>query len=148
MAKKNAPLTFRDIVLGAEAETIRQALEARMKIDQLIEERDRAYERIAALETQVEEVMGEAGVYPFPPPPLPIAGFDPKAETVTRGAGPGRKPGAKGGADDASEASAAIPVAAPASAATPAVSAATPAGAKAMVAAAAAKPATSTAPKA
>ena len=91
MAKKNSPLSFRDIVLGAEAEVIRQALEARVKIDQLIEERQRAYDRIAALETQVEEVLGEPGVYPFPAPPLPIAGFDPKAESVTRGGAPAKR---------------------------------------------------------
>lgn len=100
MAKKNSPLTFRDIVLGAEADVIRQALEARTKIDELIAERDRAYERIAALETQVEEVMGgEVGVYPFPPPPLPIAGFDPKAESVTRGIA-GKKASGKPAAAD------------------------------------------------
>lgn len=100
MAKKNSPLTFRDIVLGADADVIRQALEARVKIDQLVEERDRAYERIAALETQVEEVMGETGVYPFPPPPLPVAGFDPKAEAVTRGGAPGKKAVAKASVGD------------------------------------------------
>ena len=95
MAKKPASLTFRDIVLGAEADVIRQAHEARVKIDQLIEERLRAYERIAALETQVEDVIGEPGVYPFPPPPLPVAGFDPKAETVQRpGAAGAKKPAA------------------------------------------------------
>ncbi len=87
MAKKTASLSFRDIVLGADAEVIRQALEARVQIDQLIAERQAAYERIAALETQVEDVIGETGVFPFPAPPLPVAGFDPKAETVTRGAG-------------------------------------------------------------
>lgn len=86
MAKKTASLSFRDIVLGAEADVIRQALEARVQIDQLIAERQAAYERIAALETQVEEVIGEPGVFPFPAPPLPVAGFDPKADTVTRGA--------------------------------------------------------------
>ena len=43
------------------------------------------YDRIAALETQIEDVLGEAGVFPFPAPPLPVAGFDPKADTVTRG---------------------------------------------------------------
>lgn len=85
MAKKTASLSFRDIVLGADAEVIRQAHEARVQIDQLIEERQRAYERIAELETQVEDVLGEPGVFPFPAPPLPVAGFDPKAETVTRG---------------------------------------------------------------
>ena len=96
MAKKSASLSFRAIVLGAEADVIRQALEARVQIDQLIEERQRAYERIAALETQVEDILGEQGSFPFPPPPLAIAGLDPKAESLTRGspvAGPGRKPG-------------------------------------------------------
>jgi hypothetical protein len=92
MAKKpNTPatLTFRDLVLGAEAETLRQALEARVRIDELIAERQAAYERIAALETQVEEVIGEPGVFPFPAPPLPVAGVDAKAETLVRPAGPG-----------------------------------------------------------
>ncbi len=92
MAKKSPTLTFRDIVLGADADTIRQAHEARVKIDQLIDERQKAYERIAAIETQVEEVIGEPGVYPFPAPPLPVAGFDPKAETATRGAAAAKKP--------------------------------------------------------
>lgn len=98
MAKKTASLSFRDIVLGAEAEVIRQALEARVQIDQLIEERQRAYERIAALETQVEDVLGETGVFPFPAPPLPVAGFDPKADTVTRGSGAAKKPAARSAA--------------------------------------------------
>jgi hypothetical protein len=115
MAKKNSPLTFRDIVLGAEAEVIRQALEARVKIDQLIEERQRAYDRIAALETQVEEVMGEPGLFPFPPPPLPVAGFDPKAESVTRGGAPGKKAAARSATGDEAEGEnpAATPTAAP-----------------------------------
>ena len=92
MAKKSPTLTFRDIVLGAEADVIRQALEARVKIDQLIEERELAYQRIAAIETQVEEVIGEPGVFPFPAPPLPVAGFDPKADSATRGAPAAKKP--------------------------------------------------------
>lgn len=90
MAKKpNTPatLSFRDLVLGAEAETLRQALEARVRIDELIAERQAAYERIAALETQVEEVIGEPGVFPFPAPPLPVAGLDPKADTLLRSTG-------------------------------------------------------------
>lgn len=94
MAKKAPTLNFRDIVLGAEAEVIRQALEARVKIDQLIEERQRAYERIAAIEVQVEETLGEPGVFPFPAPPLPVAGFDPKAEYATRGNPTAKKPAA------------------------------------------------------
>lgn len=93
MAKKSASLSFRAIVLGAEAETIRQALEARVQIDKLIEERQRAYERIAALESQVEDLLGEQGSFPFPPPPLPIAGLDPKLDVLSRPAAPvaGRK---------------------------------------------------------
>ncbi len=78
MAKKLTALTFRDIVLGAEADVIRAALDARIKIDSLITERQAAYEKIAALETQINTVVGEAGVYPFPAPPLPVAGFDQK----------------------------------------------------------------------
>lgn len=86
MAKKPnlTALTFRDLLLGADAETIRQALEARVRIDELIAERQAAYERIAALETQVEDVIGEAGVFPFPAPPLPVAGLDPKADSFLR----------------------------------------------------------------
>lgn len=79
MAKKPTPLTFRDIVLGAEADIIRQALDARAKIDALIAERQAAYEKIAALETQVATVIGEPGLYPFPAPPLPVAGYDQKS---------------------------------------------------------------------
>ena len=78
MAKKSTTLTFRDIVLGAEADVIRAALDARLKIDALITERQAAYEKIAALETQINTVVGEAGFYPFPAPPLPVAGFDQK----------------------------------------------------------------------
>ncbi|MDF3055857.1 MAG: hypothetical protein K0R17_72 [Rariglobus sp.] len=91
MAKKTASLSFRDIVLGADAEVIRQAHEARVQIDQLVEERQRAYERIAALETQVEDILGEPGAFPFPAPPLTVAGFDPKADAVTRGTGSAKK---------------------------------------------------------
>lgn len=86
MAKKSVSLTFRDIVLGAEADIIREAYAARVKIDELIAERQAAYERIAALENQVEEELGDTGVFPFPAPTLPVAGFDPKSATVTRSA--------------------------------------------------------------
>ena len=98
MAKKTASLSFRDIVLGADAEVIRQAHEARVQIDLLIEERQKAYARIAELETQVEDVLGETGVFPFPAPPLPVAGFDPKADTVTRGTA--KKPARSAAASD------------------------------------------------
>lgn len=85
MAKKPTPLTFRDIVLGAEADVIRAALDARIKIDALVAERQAAYEKIAALETQINTVVGEAGVYPFPAPPLPVAGFDQKPAKKSAG---------------------------------------------------------------
>jgi len=69
MAKKpqNAqPLTLQEIILRGEADVIRQALEARVQIDQLLEEREAAYQRIAELETQVSEIVGEDGIFPFP----------------------------------------------------------------------------------
>ncbi|MDX2111687.1 MAG: hypothetical protein SFY80_15755 [Verrucomicrobiota bacterium] len=88
MAKKPTPITFRDIILGAEADTIRRALEARLQIDLLIKERQAAYERIAELETQVEDVLGEAGSFPFPLPPLPVAGLDPKMDFMSRASAP------------------------------------------------------------
>jgi len=78
MAKKPAkliPLTFAEIVLRGDSETIRQALEARSKIDDLLEEREAAYQRIADLESQVESIVGEEGVFPFPEPPAPVAAF-------------------------------------------------------------------------
>ena len=99
MAKKPnlTALTFRDLVLGSDAETLRQALEARVRIDELIAERQAAYERIAALETQVEEVIGEPGVFPFPAPPLPVAGLDPTADSFTRPAPGAAAPAPKRG---------------------------------------------------
>lgn len=127
MAKKAPTLSFRDIVLGAEAEVIRQALEARVKIDQLIEERQRAYERIAAIETQVEDAIGETGVYPFPAPPLPVAGFDPKADSATRGVPAPKKPAAaprSGESAEAEAASSSTPAAPASAASTPAAPAA------------------------
>ncbi len=74
-SKKAQSLGFVDIVLGCDAETIRAAYEARVKIDKLLIERDEAYRRIVEIETAVEEIVGEQGVYPFPPPPFPVAGL-------------------------------------------------------------------------
>ncbi|WP_269524000.1 hypothetical protein [Coraliomargarita parva] len=82
MAKKTqklVPLTLQDIILRGDAETIRQALEARVQIDTLLEEREAAYRRISELEEQVEGIVGEEGVFPFPEPPVPVAQFDVKA---------------------------------------------------------------------
>ncbi|MGI5924763.1 MAG: hypothetical protein GX945_10430 [Lentisphaerae bacterium] len=87
MAKKPVsagPLSFVEIVMRADAETIKAAYEARVKVDGFLAERDEAYRRIAELEAQVETVMGEPGVFIFPPPPYPVAGF-----------GSGAKPAAK-----------------------------------------------------
>jgi hypothetical protein len=78
MAKKPqilTPLTITEIILRGDADTIRQALEARTQIDTLLEEREAAYQLIAELETQVCEIIGEDGVFPFPEPPMPIAEF-------------------------------------------------------------------------
>lgn len=82
MAKKNqklTPLSLQEIILRGDADTIRQALEARVQIDTLLEEREAAYRRISELEEQVEGIVGEEGVFPFPEPPVPIASFDTKA---------------------------------------------------------------------
>ena len=81
MAKKNAkliPLTLQEIILRGDADTIRQALEARTQIDTLLEEREAAYRLISELEEQVEGIVGEEGVFPFPEPPMPVAAFDAK----------------------------------------------------------------------
>lgn len=78
MAKKPQklqPLTLSEIILRGDSETIRQALEARIQIDTLLEEREAAYQRIAELETQVCEIVGEDGVFPFPEPPMPVADY-------------------------------------------------------------------------
>lgn len=85
MAKAtNTSLSFTDIVLRAEADVIKQAYEARVKIDALLEERAKAYELIAQLEEQVDDVLGDAGTFPFPEPPVPIAGFSAKGGTANR----------------------------------------------------------------
>lgn len=71
----NTPLGFIEIVMRAEADTIRAALEARLKVDTLLAERAEAYRKIAELENQVEEIIGEPGTFAFPPPPLPVAAY-------------------------------------------------------------------------
>ncbi|GEM_PF-4973216 len=69
------PLTLVEIITRADAATIQAALEARQKIDALLAERAAAYERIAALEKQVDEVMGEPGLFVFPAPAVAVAPF-------------------------------------------------------------------------
>ena len=78
MAKKPQklePLTLQEIILRGDSEIIRQALEARVQIDALLEEREAAYRRIAELETQVSEIVGEEGIFPFPSPPLEVSAY-------------------------------------------------------------------------
>ena len=75
MAKKLIQLSARDIILQADAETIREAFEARVKIDELLVKREEAYRQIEELELQVEELVGEDGVFVYPEPPVPVAGF-------------------------------------------------------------------------
>ncbi len=76
MAKKPKAfekLAFADIVMHAEAEVIKAAYEARVRIDDLLLQREEAYQRIFEIETQIEDVIGEQGVYVFPAPPCPVA---------------------------------------------------------------------------
>jgi len=87
---KNKPLSFTDIVLNAEAEVIKQAYDARLSVDKLLAERESLYARIAELESEVDEVLGEEGVFPFPAPPVEVAGFNAKASPAKRS-----KPAAK-----------------------------------------------------
>ena len=94
MAKKPqklTPLTMTEIILRGDAETIQKALEARTQIDTLLEEREAAYQRIAELETQVCEIVGEDGTFPFPEPPMPVATFTASAPAKKKAA-PAPKP--------------------------------------------------------
>lgn len=78
MAKKpkdTAKLDFVEIVMRADAEVIKAAYEARVKIDKLLALREEAYSRIFDLENQVEDIVGQQGMFIFPPPPCPIAGM-------------------------------------------------------------------------
>ena len=92
------PLSLVEIVMRADAEMIRSALDARVKIDGLLAEREEAYRRIAELESQVDELIGEPGVFVFPEPPLPVSGFSVKAKSV-----PVKKPAAPKAAKETSE---------------------------------------------
>ena len=85
MAQKpnSKKLSFVEIVMGADAEVIKAAHEARVKIDGLLAEREAAYVKILELENQIETVVGEDGVFVYPPPPAPVAGI-PKLEPAAR----------------------------------------------------------------
>jgi hypothetical protein len=86
MAKKPTTpkkLDFIEIVMHAEAEVIKAAYEARLQIDELLARRAEAYRQIFELENQIEEIVGEPGIFSFPAPPCPLAGFS-KAVSSTR----------------------------------------------------------------
>jgi hypothetical protein len=74
--KEPRKLTFIDIVMNADAATIKAAYEARVDVDKLLALRDDAYRQIAELETKVEDLMGQPGLFVFPPPPLAVAGLE------------------------------------------------------------------------
>ena len=76
MAKKLVKLTSIDIILQADAETIREAYESRVKIDDLLVKREEAYRQIEEIELQVEELVGAEGEFVYPEPPGIVAGFN------------------------------------------------------------------------
>lgn len=82
MAKKVMKLSFLDIVMGAEAETIKAAYEAKLRIDEQLALREEAYRRIAEIEDKIEEIVGEQGQFVFPAPPLPIAGVSKPIDSI------------------------------------------------------------------
>ena len=77
MAKKitkNLPkLGFIDIVTRADTDVIKQAYEARIQIDELLKQREKAYLKISRLENEIESLVGEPNLFEFPPPPHPVA---------------------------------------------------------------------------
>ncbi len=75
-AKKVVPLEMLDIILGADADVIKAAYEAKVQIDELIIQREVAYQKIADLEENIDAIAGGNGNYIFPAPPLPVAGIN------------------------------------------------------------------------
>ncbi len=85
MAKKIQLLSVSDIVLGADSETIQQALEKRSEIDQLLAERRELYQKIADVESKIEAVWGEPASFPFPDPSVEVASYaTPKPKAAAR----------------------------------------------------------------
>jgi hypothetical protein len=87
-AKVQSKLSLIDIVTRADADVIRQALEARVKIDDLLVIREEAYKKILEIENEIEDVIGEEGAFDFGEAPYPVAGVakkkprpKPKAKT-------------------------------------------------------------------
>ena len=79
MAKAKQPLSFIDIVTRADADVIREALEARVKIDDLLVIREEAYQKIYKIETEIDDICGDEGLFDFDEPPYPVAGLVKKA---------------------------------------------------------------------
>ena len=77
-AKVQPKLSFMDIVTRADAETIREALEARVKIDDLLVIREEAYKKIFDIENEIEGIVGEEGTFDFGETPYPVAGMTKK----------------------------------------------------------------------
>ena len=74
--KETRRLTFVEIVMNADADVIKAAYEARLEVDKLLALREEAYRQIAGLEIKVEEIMGQQGLFVFPPPPLAVSGLE------------------------------------------------------------------------
>ncbi|MCM8529837.1 MAG: hypothetical protein NE330_01645 [Lentisphaeraceae bacterium] len=89
MAKAKQPLSFIDIVTRADAAVIREALEARVKIDDLLVIREEAYKKIYEIETEIDGLCGDEGVFEFDDAPYPVSGM---AKKVSK---PKPKPKAK-----------------------------------------------------
>ena len=77
-AKVQPKLSFMDIVTRADADTIREALEARVKIDDLLVIREEAYKKIFDIESEIEGIVGEEGTFDFGEAPYPVAGLTKK----------------------------------------------------------------------
>ena len=75
MAKAKQLLSFIDIVTRADADVIRQALEARVKIDDLLVIREEAYKKIYEIETEIDDLCGEEGLFEFDEAPYPVSGL-------------------------------------------------------------------------
>ena len=84
MAKK--ALTFIDLVTSADTETLRAALEARSKIDELLVVRAEAYRQIYELEEQVNSIVGDESSFEFDEPEFPVAfgGKSPKKKPAPK----------------------------------------------------------------
>ena len=74
-AKKKPMLSLIDIITRADADTIREALAVRVKIDDLLVIREEAYKKIYDIETEIEGIVGEEGTFEYGEAPYPVAGL-------------------------------------------------------------------------